>query len=59
MGEDYERAGGRLGFIPRSEAASYLDWLLPAWAVCGQEVTLLSGSDLYRKIWKKSRDGNI
>ena len=48
-GEDYERAGGRLGFIPRSEAASYLDWLLPAWAVCGQEVTLLSGSDLLQE----------
>ena len=48
-GEDYERAGGRLGFIPRSEAASYLDWLLPAWAVCRQEVTLLSGSDLLQE----------
>ena len=39
-------ADNRLRFLTRSEAASYLDWLLPAWAVCGQEVEMLTAADL-------------
>lgn len=39
-------ADNRLRFLTRSEASSYLDWLLPAWAVCGQEVEILTAADL-------------
>ena len=40
---------GRLTFTLRSEASGYLDWLLPAWAVCGQQVQILTASELLQE----------
>ena len=40
---------GRLTFTLRSEASGYLDWLLPAWAVCGQRVQILTASELLQE----------
>ena len=40
---------GRLTFTLRSEASGYLDWLLPAWAVCGQKVQILTASELLQE----------
>ena len=40
---------GRLTFTLRSEASGYLDWLLPAWAVCEQRVQILTASELLQE----------
>lgn len=44
--ENFPGGPGRLTFTMRSEASGYLDWLLPAWAACGQKVQLLTASEL-------------
>lgn len=46
---------GRLTFTLRSEASGYLDWLLPAWAVCGQKVQILTARSFSRNRWERSR----